>query len=75
VIGGVGESETVPKSPRKSALALLEPRILLVDDQTLALADNDLAVTGASLDAGTNLHGESPSGVDRALNVSAGTSG
>jgi hypothetical protein len=47
----LGEGTIVPKFPTKSALTLLEARILLVDDQALALADNDLAVTGTALDA------------------------
>jgi len=47
----MGEGEIVARNPGKSALTLLEARILLVDDQPLALADNDLAVTGAALDA------------------------
>jgi hypothetical protein len=53
----LGGREIVAKNPKKSALSLLEARILLVDHQSLALADDDLAVAGTALDAGTNLHG------------------
>ena len=45
------EGAIVQKFPPKSALSLLETRILLVDDETLALTDNDLAIASASFDA------------------------
>lgn len=46
-----GGREIVQNFPRKSALTLLETGILLIDDEALALADHDLAVAGAALDA------------------------
>lgn len=55
-----GEGAIVTEIPSKSALTLLETRILLVDHQSLALADNDLAITGTALDARANLHGGTP---------------
>ncbi len=39
-----------------STLALLQTGILLVDNKSLALADNDLTILGAALDTGSNLH-------------------
>jgi len=44
-------------SESSSTLPLLQPRVLLVDDETLALADNDLAVECLSFDAAPDFHG------------------
>jgi hypothetical protein len=41
----------------ESALALLETLVLLVDDEPLAFANDDLAILGASLDAAADFHG------------------
>jgi hypothetical protein len=40
----------------RSALTLLETGVLLVDHKDLALATNDLAVLGATLDTRLNFH-------------------
>jgi hypothetical protein len=41
------------------ALTLLEAGVLLVDDEALALTDDDLAIHGSALDAAADLHGVS----------------
>jgi hypothetical protein len=40
------------------SLTLLEARVLLVDDEPLALSNDDLAILGASLDAAADFHDE-----------------
>jgi hypothetical protein len=44
-------------APVRSALPLLQPRVLLVDDVPATLADHNLAVLGSSFDAALNFHG------------------
>jgi hypothetical protein len=41
------------------ALTLLETGVLLVDDEALALADDDLAIHGSALNAAADFHGGS----------------
>ena len=40
----------------ESALTLLQSGVLLVDDETLAFADNDLAIAGSSFNAAADFH-------------------
>jgi len=39
-----------------SALSLLQPWVLLVNDEALALADNNLTIECSALDTASNLH-------------------
>ena len=41
----------------RSALSLLQPWVLLVDDESLALSNDDLAIECLSLDAAPDFHG------------------
>jgi hypothetical protein len=40
----------------ESALSLLQSGVLLVDDETLAFADNDLAIAGSSFNTAADFH-------------------